>query len=55
MNERPTVDITDYIGKHLPAERLYMIATIPFIVGAIVAVIMMPMFAQYMRTVGPGR
>ena len=43
------------IGKHLPVERLYMIATIPFIIGAIVAIIMMPMFAQYMRTVGPGK
>ena len=43
------------IGKHLPVQQLYMAATIPFIVGAIVAIIMMPMFAQHMRTVGPGR
>ncbi len=43
------------IGKHLPVQQLYMVATIPFIVGAIVAIIMMPMFAQHMRTVGPGR
>jgi len=43
------------IGKHLPVQQLYMFATIPFIVGAIVAIILMPMFAQHMRTVGPGR
>jgi MFS transporter, AAHS family, 4-hydroxybenzoate transporter len=43
------------IGKHLPVQQLYLYATVPFIIGAIVAIILMPMFAQHMRTVGPGR
>jgi len=43
------------IDMHLPVQKLYMIATIPFIIGAITAMIMMPMFAQHMREVGPGR
>jgi MFS transporter, AAHS family, 4-hydroxybenzoate transporter len=43
------------IDMHLPVTQLYMIAAIPFVVGAIVAFILMPLFAERMRTVGPGR
>ena len=39
----------------LPVQDLYMIATIPFVIGAVVAFIMMPMFAERMATHGPGR
>jgi AAHS family 4-hydroxybenzoate transporter-like MFS transporter len=43
------------IDMHLPVQQLYMIATIPFIVGAVAAFILMPMFAERMATHGPGR
>lgn len=43
------------IDMHLPVQQLYMIAAIPFVIGAITALIMMPMFAERMRTLGPGR
>jgi AAHS family 4-hydroxybenzoate transporter-like MFS transporter len=43
------------IDMHLPVQQLYMIATIPFIVGAVVAFMLMPMFAERMATHGPGR
>jgi len=43
------------IDMHLPVQQLYMIATIPFIVGAIAAFMLMPMFAERMATHGPGR
>lgn len=43
------------IDMHLPVQQLYMIATIPFVLGSIVAFILMPMFAERMATVGPGR
>ena len=40
---------------HLPVQQLYMIAAIPFMMGAIAAFILMPMFAARMQTHGPGR
>jgi AAHS family 4-hydroxybenzoate transporter-like MFS transporter len=43
------------IGLKFPVQDLYMIATIPFVVGAVVAFILMPMFAERMATHGPGR
>jgi AAHS family 4-hydroxybenzoate transporter-like MFS transporter len=43
------------IDIHLPVQQLYMIATIPFIVGAVAAFMLMPMFAERMATHGPGR
>ena len=43
------------IDMHMPVQQLYMIATIPFVLGAILAFILMPLFAERMRTVGPGR
>ena len=43
------------IAMHLPVQQLYMIATIPFIVGTIAALVLMPMFAERMKTHGPGR
>jgi len=43
------------IDMKLPVEDLYMIATIPFVIGAVVAFILMPMFAERMATHGPGR
>ena len=43
------------IDMKLPVQDLYMIATIPFVVGAVVAFILMPMFAERMATHGPGR
>jgi hypothetical protein len=36
-------------------QQLYMIAAIPFIIGAVTALIMMPMFSERMATHGPGR
>jgi AAHS family 4-hydroxybenzoate transporter-like MFS transporter len=43
------------IDMHLPVQQLYMFAAVPFVVGAIAALIMMPMFAERMATHGPGR
>src|SRR4029077_7097172 len=43
------------ICMKFPVQDLYMIATVPFIVGAVVAFILMPMFAERMATHGPGR
>jgi AAHS family 4-hydroxybenzoate transporter-like MFS transporter len=43
------------IDMHLPVQQLYMIAAIPFVLGAIVAFILMPMFTERMKTHGPGR
>jgi MFS transporter, AAHS family, 4-hydroxybenzoate transporter len=43
------------IDMKLPVQDLYMIAAIPFVIGAIVAFILMPMFADRMATHGPGR
>lgn len=43
------------IDMKLPAQDLYMIATIPFVIGAVAAFILMPMFADRMATHGPGR
>jgi AAHS family 4-hydroxybenzoate transporter-like MFS transporter len=43
------------IDMKLPVEDLYMIATIPFVVGAVAAFILMPMFNERMQTIGPGR
>jgi AAHS family 4-hydroxybenzoate transporter-like MFS transporter len=43
------------IDMKLPVQDLYMIATIPFVVGAVVAFILMPIFAERMATHGPGR
>ena len=43
------------IDAKLPVEDLYMIATIPFVIGAVAAFILMPMFNERMRTIGPGR
>lgn len=43
------------IDMKLPVEDLYMIATIPFVVGAVAAFILMPMFNERMATHGPGR
>jgi hypothetical protein len=43
------------IDMKLPVEDLYMIATIPFVIGAVVAFILMPMSAERMATHGPGR
>jgi AAHS family 4-hydroxybenzoate transporter-like MFS transporter len=43
------------IDMHLPVQQLYMFAAVPFVVGAIAALIMMPMFAERMATQGPGR
>lgn len=43
------------IDMKLPVEDLYMIATIPFVIGAVAAFILMPMFAERMATHGPGR
>jgi AAHS family 4-hydroxybenzoate transporter-like MFS transporter len=43
------------IDMKIPVQDLYMIATIPFVVGAVVAFILMPMFAERMATHGPGR
>ena len=43
------------IDAKLPVQDLYMIATIPFVIGAVAAFILMPMFNERMRTVGPGR
>lgn len=43
------------IDLKLPVQDLYMIATIPFVIGAVAAFILMPMFAERMRTQGPGR
>jgi AAHS family 4-hydroxybenzoate transporter-like MFS transporter len=43
------------IDMKLPVQDLYMIATIPFVIGAVVAFILMPIFAERMATHGPGR
>src|SRR5262249_8715303 len=43
------------IDMKLPVEDLYMIATIPFVVGAVAAFILMPLFNERMRTMGPGK
>jgi AAHS family 4-hydroxybenzoate transporter-like MFS transporter len=43
------------IDMKLPVEDLYMIATIPFVIGAVAAFILMPMFNERMATHGPGR
>lgn len=43
------------IDAKLPVEDLYMIATIPFVIGAVAAFVLMPMFNERMRTIGPGR
>ncbi len=43
------------IDMHLPVQQLYMIAAIPFVLGAIVAFILMPMYAARMQSHGPGR
>jgi AAHS family 4-hydroxybenzoate transporter-like MFS transporter len=43
------------IDMKLPVQDLYMIATIPFVVGAVAAFILMPMFTERMATHGPGR
>ncbi len=43
------------IDAHLPVQELYMAAAIPYVLGAIAAFIMMPMFAERMATHGPGR
>jgi AAHS family 4-hydroxybenzoate transporter-like MFS transporter len=43
------------IDMKLPVQDLYMIATIPFVIGAVAAFILMPMFAERMETHGPGR
>ena len=43
------------IDMKLPVQDLYMVATVPFVVGAVVAFILMPMFAERMETHGPGR
>lgn len=43
------------IDMKLPVQDLYMIATIPFVIGAVAAFILMPMFAERMATHGPGR
>ncbi len=43
------------IDMKLPVQDLYMIATIPFVIGAVAAFILMPMFADRMATHGPGR
>src|SRR5262249_30804511 len=43
------------IEMKLPVQDLYMIATIPFVIGAVAAFILMPMFSERMRTIGPGR
>ncbi len=43
------------IDMHLPVQQLYMIAAIPFVVGAVAALILMPMFTERMATHGPGR
>jgi AAHS family 4-hydroxybenzoate transporter-like MFS transporter len=43
------------IDLHLPVQQLYMIAAIPFVLGAIAAFILMPMFTERMATLGPGR
>ena len=43
------------IDMKLPVETLYMIATIPFVIGAAAAFILMPLFHQRMATMGPGR
>jgi MFS transporter, AAHS family, 4-hydroxybenzoate transporter len=43
------------IDMHLPVQQLYMIAAIPFALGAIVTFILMPLFTDRMATHGPGR
>jgi MFS transporter, AAHS family, 4-hydroxybenzoate transporter len=43
------------IDMKLPVQDLYMIATIPFVIGAVVAFVLMPMFTDRMATHGPGR
>jgi AAHS family 4-hydroxybenzoate transporter-like MFS transporter len=43
------------IDAPLPVQQLYMAAAIPYVLGAIAAFIMMPMFAERMATQGPGR
>jgi len=43
------------IDMHLPVQQLYMIAAIPFVLGAIAAAILMPMYAARMQSHGPGR
>ncbi len=43
------------IDMKLPVEDLYMIATVPFVIGAVAAFILMPMFNERMATHGPGR
>jgi AAHS family 4-hydroxybenzoate transporter-like MFS transporter len=43
------------IDMKLPVEDLYMIATIPFVIGVVAAFILMPMFNERMATHGPGR
>jgi len=43
------------IDMHLSVQTLYMIAAVPFVLGAITAFIMMPMFSERMLTHGPGR
>jgi len=43
------------IDMHLPVQQLYMFAAVPFVIGAIAALIMLPMFAERMATHGPGR
>jgi hypothetical protein len=40
---------------HLPVQQLYMIAAIPFVLGAVAAAILMPMYAARMQSHGPGR
>ena len=43
------------IDMHLPVQQLYMIAAIPFVLGAIAAAVLMPLYAARMQTHGPGR
>jgi AAHS family 4-hydroxybenzoate transporter-like MFS transporter len=43
------------IDMKLPVQDLYMVATIPFVIGAVAAFFLMPMFNERMRTMGPGR
>ena len=43
------------IDMKLPVQDLYMMAAIPFVIGAVASFILMPMFAERMATHGPGR
>jgi MFS transporter, AAHS family, 4-hydroxybenzoate transporter len=47
--------IGGFLMAKLSVQHLYMVATIPFMIGAVVAFILMPMFAERMATHGPGR